>query len=76
MSHIFINIFKNYRYEPPDSKNRWDHPLFAVTPEDELKCEAIYSTLYRGEVPKPNMSTQCVSNMFTHHIYTSITKII
>ncbi|XP_012276695.1 protein KTI12 homolog [Orussus abietinus] len=46
------------RYEPPDNKNRWDSPLFAVTPEDELKLEEIYCALYKVKAPKPNMSTQ------------------
>lgn len=50
-----------FRYEAPDNKNRWDSPLFAVTPEDELKFEEIYSSLYEVNAPKPNLSTENVS---------------
>ena len=49
------------RYETPDSKNRWDAPLFSVSAEDELKFDEIYRSLYETKAPKPNLSTQCVS---------------
>lgn len=49
------------RYETPDSKNRWDAPLFSVSAEDELKFDEIYRSLYEAKAPKPNLSTQCVS---------------
>ncbi|XP_029672227.1 protein KTI12 homolog isoform X1 [Formica exsecta] len=52
------------RYETPDSKNRWDYPLFAITPEDELMFDEIYKSLYQVKSPKPNQSTQCVSISF------------
>lgn len=50
-----------YRYEAPDNKNRWDVPLFNILPEDELKFDDIYKSLYEVKAPKPNLSTQCVS---------------
>lgn len=57
------------RYEAPDSKNRWDSPLFAVLPEDELQFENIYSALYNVKAPKPNMSTQCPLLSSTNYLY-------
>lgn len=49
------------RYETPDNRNRWDSPLFAVTPDDILPLDDIYAALFKVKTPKPNMSTQCVS---------------
>ncbi|XP_046480604.1 protein KTI12 homolog [Neodiprion pinetum] len=57
------------RYEAPDSRNRWDSPLFAVSPEDELKHEEIYAALYNVKAPKPNMSTQCPPLSSTNYLY-------
>lgn len=48
------------RFEEPNSKNRWDSPLFFVTPEDSLVMEDIYSCLYEKKPPAPNQSTQNV----------------
>ncbi|XP_012253026.2 protein KTI12 homolog isoform X2 [Athalia rosae] len=57
------------RYEIPDSRNRWDSPLFAVMPEDELKFQEIYNSLYNVKAPKPNMSTQCAPLSSTNYLY-------
>ncbi|KAG7210366.1 hypothetical protein KM043_011901 [Ampulex compressa] len=57
------------RYEMPDNKNRWDSPLFAVSPEDELKFEEIYKSLYEVQAPKPNLSTQCPPLSSTNYLY-------
>ncbi|KAK2577216.1 hypothetical protein KPH14_003364 [Odynerus spinipes] len=57
------------RYEAPDSKNRWDAPLFAVTPEDDLKFDDIYKALYEAKAPKPNQSTQCPPLSPTNYLY-------
>ena len=46
------------RFEPPDSRNRWDHPLFVVYPEDSLPCQDILDTLLNRKPPPPNQSTQ------------------
>ncbi|KOC68668.1 Protein KTI12 like protein [Habropoda laboriosa] len=58
-----------YRYEAPDSKNRWDSPLFAVSAEDELKFDEIYRSLYEVKAPKPNLSTQCPPLSSTNYLY-------
>ncbi|XP_032453073.1 protein KTI12 homolog isoform X3 [Nasonia vitripennis] len=57
------------RYEAPDSKNRWDSPLFVVNPEDELRCEEIYASLYNVKAPKPNLSTQSPPLSATNYLY-------
>ncbi|XP_011500545.1 PREDICTED: protein KTI12 homolog [Ceratosolen solmsi marchali] len=57
------------RYETPDSKNRWDFPLFIVNPEDELNYDDIYSALYEVKAPKPNMSTQCTPLSSANYLY-------
>nr|XP_012219281.1 PREDICTED: protein KTI12 homolog [Linepithema humile] len=57
------------RYETPNSKNRWDAPLFAITPEDELICDEIYRSLYEVKSPKPNQSTQCPPLASTNYLY-------
>lgn len=49
------------RYESPDSKNRWDSPLFLVFPNQELDRDSMYSCLFDRAPPPPNMSTQNVS---------------
>ena len=46
------------RFEPPDSCNRWDSPLFVVYPEEPLPCKQILDTLLNRTPPPPNQSTQ------------------
>ncbi|KAH0947376.1 hypothetical protein HN011_008496 [Eciton burchellii] len=57
------------RYEMPNSKNRWDAPLYAVTPDDELMYDEIYKSLYEVAPPKPNRSTQCKPLANTTYLY-------
>ncbi|XP_017759854.1 PREDICTED: protein KTI12 homolog [Eufriesea mexicana] len=57
------------RYETPDTKNRWDSPLFIVSSEDELKFDEIYKSLYEVKAPKPNLSTQCPPLSSTNYLY-------
>ncbi|XP_014476380.1 PREDICTED: protein KTI12 homolog [Dinoponera quadriceps] len=57
------------RYEAPEGRNRWDAPLFAVTPDDELVGEEIYKSLYEVKAPKPNLSTQCPPLASTNYLY-------
>ena len=38
------------RFECPDSRYRWDAPLFSVAPDDSLPTDAIFTALY--ETPK------------------------
>ncbi|XP_049837408.1 protein KTI12 homolog isoform X2 [Schistocerca gregaria] len=47
------------RYEAPDSRNRWDYPLFTALFTDDLKYDEIYSSLFERKPPPPNQSTQC-----------------
>lgn len=46
------------RFEPPDSRNRWDSPLFTVLKDDALPFEAISDALFKRKAPPPNQSTQ------------------
>ena len=46
------------RFEPPDSQNRWDHPLFTLYPDDPIPSQAILDTLIHRKPPPPNQSTQ------------------
>ncbi len=45
------------RFEPPESRNRWDSPLIVVLPGDELPCQEIHDALYDRKAPPPNKST-------------------
>jgi len=49
------------RYEPPEGRNRWDAPLFELTPNDELPLEQIADYLANKRPPPPNKSTVNVS---------------
>ena len=46
------------RFEAPDSRNRWDSPLFVVHPDDPLPGEAVMASLLDRKPPPPNLSTQ------------------
>ena len=46
------------RFEPPDSKNRWDSPLFTIYPDDPLPSQEIVDALLKRKPPPPNQSTQ------------------
>ncbi|XP_053091037.1 protein KTI12 homolog isoform X2 [Pangasianodon hypophthalmus] len=46
------------RFEAPDSRNRWDSPLFTIQKEDRLPFEAISDAILKRKVPPPNQSTQ------------------
>ncbi|XP_052008652.1 protein KTI12 homolog [Xyrauchen texanus] len=45
------------RFEAPDSRNRWDSPLFTIQKEDTLPYEAICDALFKRKAPPPNQST-------------------
>ncbi|XP_046859441.1 protein KTI12 homolog isoform X2 [Xenia sp. Carnegie-2017] len=47
------------RFEPPDSKNRWDSPLFTVQVKDVLPMDAIYDAVINRIPPPPNQATEC-----------------
>ncbi|XP_061679720.1 protein KTI12 homolog isoform X2 [Syngnathoides biaculeatus] len=46
------------RFEAPDSRNRWDSPLFNILRDDTLPYEAINDALFKRKPPPPNQSTQ------------------
>ena len=45
------------RFEPPDSRNRWDSPLFSVKPENDIPFEELETALFARKAPPPNQST-------------------
>uniref|UniRef100_UPI00398E417E protein KTI12 homolog isoform X1 n=1 Tax=Pristiophorus japonicus TaxID=55135 RepID=UPI00398E417E len=45
------------RFEAPDSRNRWDSPLFTIQKDDTLPFEAISDAIFRRKAPPPNQST-------------------
>merc|ERR1711962_100621 len=46
------------RFEEPDSRNRWDSPLFTVTTEMDIDLEEVYKCLFERTAKPPNQSTQ------------------
>lgn len=57
------------RFEEPDSRNRWDSPLFSVTPEEKLNYEEIYNVLYERKPPSANQSTQNAPSQSTNYLF-------
>ncbi|XP_048472980.1 protein KTI12 homolog [Rhincodon typus] len=49
------------RFEAPDSRNRWDSPLFTIQKEDTLPFEEICNAIFHRKAPPPNQSTLNVS---------------
>lgn len=54
--HVFDALVM--RFEAPDSRNRWDFPLFVVYPDDTLPGLDICNALFHRKAPPPNQSTQ------------------
>lgn len=59
------------RFEAPDSRNRWDSPLFTIQKEERLPFETISDAILKRKVPPPNQSTQSVRS-FLVFLYISI----
>lgn len=57
------------RYEAPDSRNRWDAPLFTVIDDGCVPCEDIYDAIFHRKAPPPNMSTQSQLLTSTNFVY-------
>ncbi|XP_043933775.1 protein KTI12 homolog [Protopterus annectens] len=57
------------RFECPDSRNRWDNPLFSIQKEDSLPFEAIRDALFYRKAPPPNQSTQSQPLSSTNFLY-------
>ena len=54
---LFDDLWK--RMEEPNSKNRWDRPLFTVWPEEKLPCQEIHDVLFsKNKKLKTLVSTQ------------------
>ncbi|KAM6172338.1 protein KTI12 homolog [Erethizon dorsatum] len=60
------------RFEAPDSRNRWDQPLFTVVGlEEPLPLAEIRAALFENRAPPPHQSTQSqplASGSFLHHL--------
>lgn len=46
------------RYEDPDSRNRWDSPMFTIVDNTKIAFEDIECALYNRKPAPPNQSTQ------------------
>lgn len=57
------------RFEEPISTNRWDAPLFAVLPGEELPMEDIYRSLFEKKPPSANQSTQNPPTQSTNYLF-------
>ncbi|KAJ8868965.1 hypothetical protein PR048_030506 [Dryococelus australis] len=57
------------RYESPDSRNRWDIPLFSLLPDVMLPGPEVFTALFERKAPPPNMSTQCAPLSSTNFLY-------
>ncbi|XP_070536015.1 protein KTI12 homolog [Ptychodera flava] len=57
------------RFEAPDSRNRWDSPLFTIQWDDELPCDAICDAVFHRKAPPANMSTQSQPLSSTNFLY-------
>ncbi|CAH1789248.1 unnamed protein product [Owenia fusiformis] len=57
------------RMEPPDSRNRWDSPLFTIQYDDELPCQQICDAIFQRKAPSQNMSTQSQPLSSTDFLY-------
>ncbi|XP_006811965.1 protein KTI12 homolog [Saccoglossus kowalevskii] len=57
------------RFEAPDSRNRWDSPLFTILPDSDVPCEAICDAIFDRKAPPPNFSTQSQPLSSTNFLY-------
>eukprot|EP00117_Sycon_ciliatum_P038014 scpid63355/ scgid28322/ Protein KTI12 homolog len=46
------------RFEEPESRNRWDSPLFSLLGDDALPMDEISEALFERKARRPNQSTQ------------------
>lgn len=57
------------RFEAPDSRSRWDSPLFTVFPDQDLPLEEIHNALFTRKAPPPNQSTMNTPLSATNFLY-------
>ncbi|XP_006262295.3 protein KTI12 homolog [Alligator mississippiensis] len=58
-------------FEPPDARNRWDRPLFAVCGQEPLPLPALRAALLESPPPPPNQATRAQplqSTAFLHQL--------
>lgn len=55
------------RFEEPDSRTKWDSPLFVVAPDDpKLPEDEIWDSVILKKAKPPNLSTVVVSLWISH----------
>lgn len=68
------------RFESPDSRNRWDRPLFTVVGlEEPLPLAEIRSALFENRAPPPHQSTQSqplASGSFLHQLDQATSQVL
>ncbi|XP_013385019.1 protein KTI12 homolog isoform X1 [Lingula anatina] len=57
------------RFETPDSRSRWDSPLFTIHPTDELPYKEISDSLFQRKPPPPNLATVAQPLSSTNFLY-------
>jgi protein KTI12 len=57
------------RFEPPDSQNRWENPLFTLLPTDSLPLTEIVDVLVNRRAAPPNQSTQSQPLSATNYLH-------
>ncbi|GAU92495.1 hypothetical protein RvY_04571 [Ramazzottius varieornatus] len=57
------------RFEPPDSQNRWENPLFTLLPNDPLPVTEILEALLQKRASPPNQSTQSQPLATTNYLH-------
>lgn len=57
------------RFEAPESRNRWDSPLFVIQVGDDLPFDSIYDALINRVPPPPNQATQPQPLSATNFLY-------
>ena len=63
------------RFEPPESKNRWDSPLFLAHDGEDLPYTDIVDALLGRKAPPPNKSTLTVSNTCDNLVITTASHV-
>jgi len=56
------------RFEAPDSRNRWDSPVFTIHASDSVPFDQVHRVLYDRQPPPPNLSTLPVSHEHVHSL--------
>lgn len=68
------------RFEAPDSRNRWDRPLFTVVGlEEPLPLAEIQAALFENRAPPPHQSTQSqplASGSFLHQLDQATSQVL